>query len=89
MKNPSTENVRRGWCRVVRIVKTSILAACAAAATIIRLLRSWAEGRDFTDPLCGPDDPDHGFEELTAAESAAVGDRLLPSRAGPPQPAAA
>jgi hypothetical protein len=89
MKNPSAENVRRGWCRVVGIVKTSILAACAVAATNIRLLRSWAEGRDFTDPLCGPDDPDHGFEELSAAESAAVGDRLLPPRAGPPQPAAA
>lgn len=89
MKNPSTENVRRGWHRVVGIVKTSILAACEVAATNIGLLRSWAEGRDFTDPLCGPDDPDHGFEELTAAASAAVGDRLLPSRAGPPQPAAA
>ncbi len=89
MKNPSAENVRRGWCRVVGIVKTSILAACAVAATNIRLLRSWAKGRDFTDPLCAPDDPDHGFEELTAAESTAVGDRLLLPRAGPPHPAAA
>ena len=88
MKNSSPENVRRGWCRVVGIVKTSILAACEVAATNVRL-RSWAEGRDFTDPLCRPDDPDHGFEELTAAASAAVRDRLLPSRAGPPQPAAA
>ena len=94
MKNPSAENVRRGWCRVVGIVKTSILAACAVAATNIRLLRSWAEtrrkgGRDFTDPLCAPDDPDHGFEELTAAASAEVRGRLFPSRAGPLQPAAA
>ncbi len=51
MKNPSTENVRRGWCRVVGMVKTSILAACEVAATNIRLLRSWAVGRDVTDPV--------------------------------------
>lgn len=79
---------------MVGIVKTSILAACALAATNIRLLRSWAVtrrkgGGDVTGPLCAPDDPDHGFEELTAAESASVGDRLLPPRAGPAQPAGA
>ena len=88
MKNPSAENVRRGWCRVVGMVKTSILAACAVAATNIRLLRSWAVGRNVTDPLCAPDEPDHGFEELTAAASAEVRGRLFPSRAGPLQPAA-
>ncbi len=64
MKNPSAENVRRGWCRVVGIVKTSVLAACAVAATNIRLLRSWAEGRDVTDARCAPDDTVHRFEEL-------------------------
>ncbi len=38
LKNPSTENVRRGWCRVVGIVKTSIFTACAVAASNIRKL---------------------------------------------------
>ena len=38
MKNPSTENVRRGWCRVVGIVKTSVLAACEVSAAAGRRL---------------------------------------------------
>jgi len=87
MKNPSTENVRRGWCRVVGIVKTGLLAACAVAATNIRLLRTWSETHapaGLVDPLCAADPPDHGFEELTEAESLALADRLIPDDVGPP-----
>ncbi len=43
----------------------------------VGVYRTSQGGGDVTDPLCAPDDPDHGFEELTAAESVAVGDRLL------------
>ena len=32
----------RGFCRVVGLVKTGLLLACAAAATNITRLRSWA-----------------------------------------------
>ena len=55
MKNPSSENVRRGWCRVVGIVKTSILAACAVAATNIRLCGPGR--RAGTSPTSSPDFP--------------------------------
>lgn len=65
LKNPDTGNVRRGWTRVVGLVKTSLLTACAIAATNMRLLRAWsARTGDITDPLCAPDPEDHGFEEL-------------------------
>ena len=65
LKNPDTGNVRRGWTRVVGLVKTSIMTACAIAATNIKLLRAWsARTGDVTDPLCAPDPEDHGFEEL-------------------------
>lgn len=66
LKNTSAGNVKRGWCKVVGIVKTAILLACAVAATNISLLRTWAERTgDITDLLCAPDPPDHGYEELT------------------------
>lgn len=70
-KSSAGSKVTRGWCRVVGLVKTGFLAACAAAATNIRLLRSWSlDTGDITDPLTAPLPPDYGFEELTAADVA-------------------
>ena len=75
-KNSSTENVNRGWCKVVGIVKTALLAVCAAAATNIRLLRTWSTKEPvppgFSDPLCEPDPPDYGYEELAEDGSIAL-----------------
>jgi len=69
--NTSGGNIKRGWCKVVGIVKTSLLIACAVAATNIALLRTWAERTGYTDdPLCLVDPPDFGFEELTGEEAA-------------------
>jgi hypothetical protein len=52
MKNTNTENITRGWCCVIGIVKTSILLAVAVAATNIRLLRAWSKRTgDITDPI--------------------------------------
>jgi hypothetical protein len=66
LKNPSSGNIQRGWCRVVGVVKTSILGACAVAATDISLLRSRSRRTgDVTDGLCAPEEPFYGFEELT------------------------
>lgn len=71
LKNTSGGNIKRGWCKVVGIVKTSLLIACAVAATNIALLRTWAERTGYTDdPLCLVDPPDFGFEELTGEEAA-------------------
>ncbi len=84
MKNPSTENVRRGWCRVVGVVKVSLLAVCGAVATNMRMLRSWAENiGGYDDPLCAPWPPDHGFEELTEERVIVVKRSSQPPRAGP------
>ena len=81
LKNPSTGNVRRGWCHVVGIVKTSILVACAVTATNIALLRSWASRTgDFTDTLSAPIGDYPRFEEIDSPLMAA------PAH-GPPQAA--
>lgn len=72
LKNPRTENVRRGWTSVVGIVKTSLMIVIAQAAANLRLLRSWAQRTgDLTDPLTRPDPDDHGFEELDPATGGA------------------
>jgi hypothetical protein len=69
-KSTSGSKVTRGWCRVVGLIKTTFLAACEAAATNIRLLRSWSKKTgDITDPLCAPLPEDFGFEELTGHEA--------------------
>ena len=89
LKQPTSGNVKRGWCRVVGIVKTSLLAACAAAATNMRLLRTWAEKRGgYDDALCAPLPQDHGFEELTEEEASALKRSSRPPRAGPAADAA-
>ena len=66
LKNPKTENIRRGWCFVVGLVKTSILVAAAMAAVNIRLLRAWAATSDFDDVLCEADPKGNYFIEYDA-----------------------
>ena len=61
----ATGNISRRWTRVVGLVKTSLLTACAIAATNMRLLGVWSKRTgDITDPLCASDPEDHGPEEL-------------------------
>ncbi len=87
MKNPKTENIRRGWCFVVGLVKTSILAAAAVAAGNIRLLRDWAATSGFQDVLCEPDPKGHFFREYDAdgnqVSVADVDDKDPPLAGGP------
>ena len=65
----SGSKMTRDWCRVVGLVKTSLLAACAAAATNIKLLRAWAtRTRDFTHPLAEPAATTAGFIELPSPD---------------------
>lgn len=65
MKNPNTENVTRGWCCVMGLVKTSLLLAAAVAASNIRLLRGWARRTgDITDPMSVPDVDYQPWEEV-------------------------
>jgi len=59
LKNTNTENINRGWCCVVGLVKTSLLLAVAVTASNIRLLRAWAKrNEDFTHPMSIPE-PDY------------------------------
>lgn len=82
MKNSNTENINRGWCCVVGLVKTSLLLAVAVAASNIRLLRGWAKRTgDITDPMSIPDPDYQPWEEVD--EHGAVLNN------GPPTPVAA
>ena len=65
LRNQSTQNIKRGFCRVVGLVKTSLMLTFEVVAANIRLVRKWAKRTGFTtEPLCAPFPTDHGFEEL-------------------------
>jgi hypothetical protein len=65
LRNPSTQNIKRGFCRVVGLVKTSLMLTFEAVAANIRLIRQWSKRTgDITDPLSVPMPVSHGFEEL-------------------------
>ncbi len=65
LRNQSTQNIKRGFCRVVGLVKTSLMLTFEVVAANIRIVRQWAKRTGLTtDPLCVPFPLDHGFEEL-------------------------
>ena len=63
--NPSTQNIRRSFCRVMGLITTTLMLAFEVMAANLRLVREWAKRTGLTtDPLCVPFPLDHGFEEL-------------------------
>jgi hypothetical protein len=65
LRSQSTQNIKRGFCRVVGLVKTSLMLTFEVVAANIRLVRKWAKRIDLTtESLCVPFPTDHGFEEL-------------------------
>jgi hypothetical protein len=65
MRDASNQNISRGFCRVVGLVKTSLMVTFEVMAANLRILHQWAKRvQDFSDPLC-VEFPEHqGFEEL-------------------------
>lgn len=65
LRNPDTENLRRGYCRVRGLVKNTLMLSVLVVAANIRLTREWAKHvGDFSDPLTVPFEENYGFEEL-------------------------
>lgn len=65
IRDASNQNISRGFCRVVGLVKTSLMVAFVVMAANLRILRQWAKRvQDFSDPLCVTYPEDQGFEEL-------------------------
>jgi hypothetical protein len=65
LRNPDTQNIKRGFCRVFGLVKTSFMLTFEAMAVNIRLLRVWSRCTgDVTDPLCAPYPKYYGHEEV-------------------------
>ena len=75
IKNPSTENLRRGFFRVTGLGPVTVLVAIAVAACNLRQLRNWHQRTGLGDPshpLLAPDAEDHGFIPLTAEQAAQI-----------------
>jgi len=65
LKSPGSQRIERGFCRVVGLIKTSLMLVIEAIAANIRVLRKWSKRTgDVSDPLCVPMPVNHGFEEL-------------------------
>jgi hypothetical protein len=64
---PSNINIKRGFCRVVGLVKTSLMLTFQAVAANIRLIRQWSRRTgDETDPLSELMPENFGFGSLTS-----------------------
>ena len=67
LRNPSTQNIRRGFCRVMGLIKTTLMLAFEVMAANLRLVREWAKRMgENSDPLHEPFPEDFGFEEIDA-----------------------
>jgi hypothetical protein len=65
LRNPSTQNIKRGFCRVTGLVKTSLMLTFEVIAANIRVVRKWSRRTGLmSDPLCAPMPTNYGFEEL-------------------------
>ncbi|MDE2281851.1 MAG: hypothetical protein KGJ92_03655, partial [Actinomycetales bacterium] len=57
----------RGFCRVMGLIKTTLMLAFEVMAANLRLVREWAKRTgENSDPLHEPFPEDHGFEEIDA-----------------------
>ena len=66
-RHPSTQNIRRGFCRVMGLIKTTLMLAVEVMAANLRLVREWAKRTgENSDPLHEPFPEDFGFEEIDA-----------------------
>ena len=64
---PSTQNIRRGLCRVMGLIKTTLMLAFEVMAANLRLVREWARATgENSDPLHEPFPEDVGVEEIDA-----------------------
>ena len=75
LRNPDTQSIKRGFCRVQGLVKTSLMLTFEAMAANIRLLREWSKRTgDISDPLSEPYPEDYGHEEIDALGNIVIDD---------------
>lgn len=81
LKSSTATGLNRGSHQFYGLATSTLVMAAAAAVTNMRLLRTWhAETGlgDDTHPLLQPDEPFHGFSQLTAAQAAAIDEQCSP-----------
>ena len=55
LRNPSTQNTPRGFCRVMGLINTTLMLAFEVMAANLRLVREWAKRTgENSDPLHEP-----------------------------------
>jgi hypothetical protein len=84
LKNPDTENTRRGYFRFTGLPLVTLAMAFGVTVSNVRQLRNWHErtgNGDTGHPLLQAEPEFHGYTLLTAHEADAVDDRFGPPRA--------
>lgn len=82
LKSATATGLNRGSHQFNGLATSTLIMAAAAAVTNMRLLRTWHSETglgDETHPLLQPDEPFHGFGQLTAAQAAAIDERCSPT----------
>lgn len=91
LKNGNATGLRKDSHQFRGLPWVTIVLALAAAVTNTRLLRTWHEETGLGDPnhpLLKPDQPFHGFTQLTAEEAAQIDKQCAPRYASGPGGAA-
>ncbi|MDP5185511.1 hypothetical protein QOZ88_23000 [Blastococcus sp. BMG 814] len=81
LKNPDTENTRRGYFRFTGLPLVTLAMAFAVTASNVRQLRNWHQrtgAGDPAHPLLQAEPEFHGYALLTAEQAAGVDDAFRP-----------
>jgi hypothetical protein len=84
LKSSSATDFSRGTIQYIGLPLVTIALTCAAAVTNLRLLRSWHAETELGDeghPLLLPDEPFHGFTQLSAEGAQYVDDASVKAMA--------
>ena len=67
LRDSSTQNIRRGFCRVAGLIKTTLMLTFEVKATNLRPVREWtARTGEISDPLHEPFPEGFGLEDIDA-----------------------
>ncbi|MDA8282516.1 MAG: hypothetical protein M0Z42_04275 [Actinomycetota bacterium] len=83
-KNPSTENLRRGYLRVTGVARVNLFSIFPVVSYNLRMLQNWHDRTGLGNPdhpLLAKAPQSFGFKLLTEAESQAIGERFLEAKA--------
>jgi len=90
LKSATATGLNRGSHQFYGLATTTLIMAAAAAVTNMRLLRTWHVETGLGDeshPLLKPDEPFHGFNQLSPEQASGIDERCSPRSAATDQAA--